>query len=87
MRRTRSCLPGTRALTRCARMLNEYKRAIGQPFADVRGHLQRNLQELDTICVSNPDGDYSLPTNSNGGGGIITTTAYVLPRDALGSGL
>lgn len=38
----------------------------------------RNLDELDgqDICISNPQGDYAIPSNSHGAPTIVTTTAY-----------
>jgi hypothetical protein len=39
----------------------------------------RNLGKLvgDKLCITNPDGDYSIPDNSRGAVEIVTTTAYV----------
>lgn len=36
-----------------------------------------NIQSLKSVCVSNPSGSYSMPTNTNGTVGIVTTIAAI----------
>ncbi|KAL9477709.1 hypothetical protein ACSS6W_007550 [Trichoderma asperelloides] len=36
-----------------------------------------NIQSLKSVCVSNPSGSYSIPTNTNGTVGIVTTIAAI----------
>jgi hypothetical protein len=42
--------------------------------------LSRNIEEFEgqDICISNPEGNFAIPSNSHGVPTIITTTAYVI---------
>ncbi|KAH8655300.1 hypothetical protein BX600DRAFT_525233 [Xylariales sp. PMI_506] len=44
-----------------------------------------NLQDLTSICISNPSGTYSMPTNTAGGSAVATSAAAVPSPTTAGS--
>jgi hypothetical protein len=76
---------GTQISTPNARRFR-YSRPEGSPAPETNEFdVVRNLDEFEgkDICISNPEGNYAIPSNSQGLPDIITTTAYVGPILAL----